>query len=780
MTALQTGAVLACVKIVCNGIATLPLHVYEKQVRENGRAAKQLAQDHSYYNLLRALPNEEMTSHTWRSVMMMHMLLWGNGYTEMQRDKGNRIVALWPRNPARTRPVRLTHSARIEGTLFPRGKLVYHTSETMGDEISAQDDTQNQMAPERIILSEDILHIPGLSLDGRLGQSTVYLARQIIGLSLATEKFGAKFFGNGAVPRGILEVPGVLETKAIETLRRSWQEAHGGENSHKTAVLEQGVKYTPIGIDPEKSQFLETRKHQSIEIAAVFNVPPHMIGESTERSKSSVEQTSIEFLNYCLNPWIDAYEQEIKRKMFPPSQPKQAMFFAKFDTNRLLYPDAATRSAYYTGGKNTGWLNTNDIHEHEDLNPVEDGSGEVYWAPVNMVDAATGMLVGQTLKSMAAQSIAQAAGNPKPTPTSAPAVEKVQGGAPQNKKNAPKKPKAKPSNPKGKPSGKAKRTSDVTRLSGVYYPLLLDSFNRFLSRKEKDEESFNRCMAPAVKSIAGVIYGEVVEPVNHENIFPSDFMPVMNAYLSGMYGKAVDVTPELRLTHAHSETLRIVETLFDLMEERYNPNHATQGRNPEGTWNDGSNPFYVMRHGSTDDDINGLWSGWGSISLNDQGKEEVDGAIQSLVGLGIRRIVCSNLERARETAQRVANALLVPLTVDTRLNALDLGVFAGQNEETYASGLQLYFDNPTVGIPGGEVVNDYIARTDGAMDDIRGTNDSTGPILVIAHSSTICTYVAGARNLEDCSAMLSPAGVLRFNNDKMAVVHGDLTEADAA
>ncbi len=738
-------------------------------MRKNGRAAKQLAQDNSYYDILRASPNPEMTSHTWRSVMQIHMLLWGNGYTEIQRDKGARIVALWPRNPARTRPVRLTHDATIEGSRLQRGTLVYHTSETMGDEISGQDNTQNAMAPERLILSEDMIHIPGLSLDGRLGQSTVYLARQIIGLSLATEKFGAKFFGNGAVPRGILEVPGVLETKAIETLRRSWQEAHGGENSHKTAILEQGVKYTPIGIDPEKSQFLETRKHQAIEIAAIFNVPPHMIGESTERSKSSVEQTSIEFLNYCLNPWLDAWEQELKRKMFPSKNPKLATFFAKFDTNRLLYPDAATRSAYYTGGKNTGWLNTNDIHEHEDLNPVEDGSGEVYWAPVNMVDAATGMLVGQTLESMTAQAIAQAAGAPK--------VERPQGGAPQNgPANKPKKPKAVPPKPKAAPPKKKGRALD---LASVYNPLFADGFGRFMSRKDGDLEAFVRCMSPAVTALVGVISGDNQE--SETLIVPvAEFNSLISAHIAGMYGKMKDVTPESKATHTHLETVRTVEAFMKVIEDRYNPNHADQQRHPDGTWNDGSKPFFIMRHGTTDDDQNGVWTGWKATPLNTQGHADVASAIESLKNQGIRRIVSSNLERTRETSQRVANALLLPLTLDARLNALDLGIFAGMNEEENAHRLNLYVDNPDAIIPGGETVNGYVARTQEAMDEGREANDSTGPILHVIHSSTICAYMAGVKDMMDCSDMLTPGGVLRFDGKKVTVLNGTLEEGDAA
>lgn len=389
MTALQVSTVLACVNIISNGISSLPLHVFERMFT-NDRPGKKLAFNHTLYDFLHSEPNPEMSSPTWRKTMAAHDLLWGNAYSEIQRSKSdNSIIAIWPRNPARTRPVRLTKPAQIEGDLHPIGTLVYETNETMGDSPVHFTDSLDESSPQRrIVLAEDMLHIPGLSLDGRLGQGIVYLAREAMGLALATEKYGGKFFGNGARPAGILTLPGTMDDVALENARRSWTEAYGGENAHRTAVLEPGMKYEKVGSNPDEAQFLETRKYQRNDIAAIFNVPPHMIGDLEKSARSNIEQSAIEFVLFTLTPWLTLYEAEFERKLFPKQGRSANKFFPMFDTRRLLYPDSESRSKFYAAGKQWGFLNTNDIREMENLNPVTDGSGETFWMPYNMQDSA--------------------------------------------------------------------------------------------------------------------------------------------------------------------------------------------------------------------------------------------------------------------------------------------------------------------------------------------------------------------------------------------------------
>jgi phage portal protein BeeE len=392
LTALQVGAVFACVNLVSDGVASLPFHVYELLL-EGDRHGKKIARNHALFNTLHNEPNSEMTTPVFLKTLMCHALLWGNGYVEIERDGAAAVSALWPRNPAKTRAVRLTKPTTLEGDLLPAGTLLYETTEGFKGGLLDQKDL-NQ-GPElatgkpRLILAEDMLHVPGLSLDGRIGQDIVIQARQAIGLSLAAEKYGAKFFGNGARPAGVLEIPNKLDDEALENLRRSWQEGHGGENAWKTAILEQGIKYTKIASTPNEGQLLETRRYQREEIAAIFGVPQHMVAANDKMGKSNVEQSSIEFVLYCLNPWLVRIEKEFQRKLFPKVGRNANKFFPKFDTRRLMYPDAAARGDFYAKGRQWGFLNADDIRELEDMNPVGGPAGTTYWMPTNMKNAAT-------------------------------------------------------------------------------------------------------------------------------------------------------------------------------------------------------------------------------------------------------------------------------------------------------------------------------------------------------------------------------------------------------
>jgi len=311
MTALQVGTVYAAVNIISDGVSSLPLHVYQR-AKIAGRSSKNIATDNPMYSLVNQEPNPEMTSAVFLKTLMIHDLLWGNAYAEIQKNQSGQTIAIWPRNPARTRPIRILKPLMLEGDLLPPGTMLYETSDQMMDSSSYVVDQNPEMLNtglKRLVLAENMVHVPGLSLDGRLGQSTVWLARQAFGLALATEKFGAKFFGNGGRPSGILTLPSKLSAVENETLKRSFAEAHGGENQFRVAVLEDGVKYTKIAATPEEGQMLETRKYEREEICAIFGVPAHMVCAQEKGGKSNVEQSSIEFVLYCLHPWLNRYER---------------------------------------------------------------------------------------------------------------------------------------------------------------------------------------------------------------------------------------------------------------------------------------------------------------------------------------------------------------------------------------------------------------------------------------------------------------------------------------
>ena len=313
-TAMQTTAVYACVRILAESIAGLPLHVYE--YRGNG---KERVPGHPLYFLIHDYPNPEMTSFIFRETAMIHLLLWGNSFSQIIRDGMRRVVGLYPLLPNRMSVDRDEH-----------GELVY-TYTPMSDS------NPNLKSGQSIKLRrEDVLHIPGLGFDGLVGYSPIAMARNAVGMTLACEEYGSSFFANGARPGGVLKHPGVL--KDPSKLRESWQAVYGGtDNTGKVVVLEEGVDYQQISIPPEEAQFLETRKFQIDEIARLYRVPPHMIGDLEKSSFNNIEQQSLEYVKYTLNPWVVRWEQSLQKALLLPSEQKR--YFIKFNVYGLLRGD---------------------------------------------------------------------------------------------------------------------------------------------------------------------------------------------------------------------------------------------------------------------------------------------------------------------------------------------------------------------------------------------------------------------------------------------------------
>lgn len=384
MTALQVSTVFSCVNLISGAMGSLPLAVYEVKESVSGRTSKHEATSHDLYDMLANEPNDEMTSFTFRKTLQTHMLLWGNAYAEIQRDKANGAVALWPRNPARIRPQRSPKTLEINGEVVQPGELFYLTSEGREVVDMNPESPAYPSGPERPIHRNDILHVPGLALDGRLGQSMIWLMRQAVGLALAAEKFGAKFYGNGARPGIAIEVPGKLKQEAIDAMRRSFQEATGGENVHRPLVLTEGQKLTPFSVKPNEGQFIELREYQKEEICSIFGVHPYMIGQTEKANRSTAEQMSIEFVRFTLESHITAWEQELKRKLFPKFGRNANRYFAQFNTQQLLMPDAESQRAFFSSGKQWGFLSTNMILEWMGLNPIDNPDADVLYMPVNM------------------------------------------------------------------------------------------------------------------------------------------------------------------------------------------------------------------------------------------------------------------------------------------------------------------------------------------------------------------------------------------------------------
>ena len=377
-TAMQMTAVYSCVRILSEAVASLPLQFY--RYTENG--GKEKAVDHPLYFLLHDEPNLEMTSFVFRETLMTHLLLWGNAYAQIIRNGRGEVIALYP-----------LMADRMYVDRDEKGQLYYEYT-------LCSDDSPTMKGSVVRLSPYEVLHIPGLGFDGLVGYSPIAMAKNAIGMAMACEEYGAKFFANGAAPSGVLEHPGTI--KDPSRVRESWQRIFGGSgNANKVAVLEEGMKYTPISISPEQAQFLETRKFQLDEIARIFRVPPHMIGDLEKSSFNNIEQQSLEFVKYTLDPWVSRWEQSMVRSLLSREEKKQ--YFIKFNVDGLLRGDYQSRMNGYATARQNGWMSANDIRELENLDriPAEQG-GDLYLINGNMTKLADAGLFGTSRQEAAA------------------------------------------------------------------------------------------------------------------------------------------------------------------------------------------------------------------------------------------------------------------------------------------------------------------------------------------------------------------------------------------
>lgn len=356
-TAMGATAVYAAVSLLARTVATLPLHTYERIDR-----GKRQARDHPLYTVLKNRPNPYQTSSEWRETMQAHLGLWGNAYSEIVFDGRGRAVQLWPLRPDRMKDIKI----KADGSL----EYIYQVN-----------DGQLVTVPGRLIF-----HVKALSTDGLRGISPITQCREAIGLALAAQEYGARWFGNGARPSGVLQTPQKLSNEAHGRLKGSWNATYQGlTNANRVAILEEGLTYQQIGLPPEDSQFLETRQFQVAEVARIFNVPPHLIGDLSKATFSNIEHQSIDFLEHSVRPWLVKWEERILLSLFPEAE--QGRYYAEFNVDGLLRGDIKSRYEAYSIGRQNGWLSADDIRERENMNPLDDGQGAIYLVPLNMVPA---------------------------------------------------------------------------------------------------------------------------------------------------------------------------------------------------------------------------------------------------------------------------------------------------------------------------------------------------------------------------------------------------------
>lgn len=365
-TAMQMTAVYAAVRILAEGVASLPLQVYRRG--ENGDRSK--AEDLNLFYLLHDKPNPEMTSFIFREALMCHLLLFGNAYAQVLRNGRGEVAALYPLLP---------NKMSVERD--EKGQLFYRYIRNDSEPPTMEGNTV-------ILMPGDVLHIPGLGFDGLVGYSPISMTKNAIGLALAAEEYGSRFFVNGAAPAGVLEHPGVI--RDVSKLRESWNETFGGSrNAGKVAILEEGLHFNPISMSPQDSQLLETRQYQLTEIARIFRIPPHMLGDLSKATFSNIEEQSLEFVKYTLTPWICRWESSLTDALL--SREEQRKYEIRFNVEGLLRGDYKSRMEGYAVGINNGFMCPNDVRRLEgfDLIPEEKGGNNflVQGAMIRLEDA---------------------------------------------------------------------------------------------------------------------------------------------------------------------------------------------------------------------------------------------------------------------------------------------------------------------------------------------------------------------------------------------------------
>lgn len=465
--ALALSAVWRAVRLCTQDIASMPFLLYKREERGKNRAIS-----HPLYSLLHDRPNPEMSSYIYWETLQGHIELWGNHYSEIEFNNAGQAIALWPLMPDRTYPERRN------------GEKVYHTRLPNGKTVTLPD--------------ANVFHVPGFGFDGLKGKSVIALARESLGYHLAVRDFGARFYGNGARAAGVLTHPEHIGPEATKNIRDDWERIHSGlENSHRVAILEEGVQYHQIQISPEDSQFLETQRFGVQDVARWFGVPLHMLMDNSMSPASNVEQASLDWVMHGIRPRAVRIEKAVNWDIVP-----QGQLFAEFLLAALLRGDNASRSAFYREMFNIGVMSQNDIREAENMNAIE--NGDTYFVPLNMVPV---------------QFALQPPEPPSPPP----------GNADEDEENG---------EPAAPESTRGRRNQMRDRLAKQYQGLFRDAAARGLTRELNEARRARKKGPQAFGQWRDAFYPK------HRDYLAGLFAPVLNAYgnsAADCTGMALDV-----------------------------------------------------------------------------------------------------------------------------------------------------------------------------------------------------------------------------------------------
>ena len=350
--ALGVSAIWRAVNLVSSTIGKLPMLAYRRTMQPSGLIGRELMIDTPTAKMLGLRPNPEMSAATFWSTLTANVLQWGNGLAEIERSRSGRPVNLWP-----------IHWSRVDVTRL-NGRVVYKIRDDNGD--------------YTVLNSDDVLHVPGLSFNGTTGLSVIQYARASMGLTVAAEKYGARFFANSGRPSGVIKHPMKLTPEASMRLRETWAKNYSGHGAQGTAVLEEGMDYKPIGMPPEDAQFIQTRAVQVLEVARWYGVPPHMLYQMDKATFNNIEHQSASFRDETIDSLATRIEQEVDYKIMSSSE------FARFDRDRIVIPGLLERSDAYSKQRMAGLINADEARAAEGRSPIPGGAGQAYWQPVNV------------------------------------------------------------------------------------------------------------------------------------------------------------------------------------------------------------------------------------------------------------------------------------------------------------------------------------------------------------------------------------------------------------
>ncbi|MFD2334717.1 phage portal protein [Cohnella sp. GCM10020058] len=356
-SAMRFITVFSCIRVLAEGVGALPLHVYKR--RSNGKGQDR-AEDHPVFALLHDAPNDEMTSQSWRESQVGQLASSGNCYSIKTLNRRGQVAELYPVPWYDCRPVRNKQTNALEYDLNDRGKV-----ETLP--------------------AEKVLHVPGFGFDGLMGYSPIQMAREAVGLGMAASEFTARFYGNGMNIGSAVEFPNAMSEDAYNRLK-AWieEKGEGLANSWKPIILEEGGKFARFPLTFVDAQFIETRKLNRDELCGLFRVPPHMIANLERSTNNNIEQQNLEFIQFSLLPYLTRIEQACNMKLFTPEE-RAAGYYVKFNLDGLQRGDYKSRQEGLNIQRQNGIINADEWREKEEMNPIEDGSGERYLVNGNMV-----------------------------------------------------------------------------------------------------------------------------------------------------------------------------------------------------------------------------------------------------------------------------------------------------------------------------------------------------------------------------------------------------------